>query len=129
MLLLSIKVSAQTEKATDSLALIRNYLLDIQKAVNTKQPQKHKVAKLDSLIRLATKQQAVFERNLSPVLKNKREVVAMESSLNFILQSMVLYKTGIKNSQSRSAHAETLYLNKNISILANKITYYCKTAK
>lgn len=129
LLLFSVRVNAQTAKGTDSLIMVKNYLLNIQKTVNAKQPEKQKVTKLDSLIRSATKQKAIFERNLNSVVQNKQEAAEMKTSLNFILQSMVLYKTDIKNSQPKSARTEMLYLNKNISILNNKITYYCKSAK
>lgn len=127
LLLFSVRVNAQTAKGTDSLIMVKNYLLNIQKTVNAKQAEKQKIAKLDSLIRLATKQKAIFGRNLTCVVKNKQEAAEMKTTLNFILQSMVLYKADLKsNGESPS---EILYLNKNIPILSNKIYYYCKSAQ
>ncbi|WP_162796137.1 hypothetical protein [Pedobacter nanyangensis] len=123
-MLVSLQTNAQISKGMDSIFLVKDYLLHIQKAVNTQQPEKEKIAKLDSLIRLATEQKAVFGRNLSPILKNEQEAREMKTSLNFILQSMVLYRSDLQsNNKSQS---EILYLNKNIPILINKIYFYCK---
>lgn len=126
LLLFSIKVNAQTAKGIDSLFLVKNYLLDVQTIINAKQLENQKIEKLDSFIRSATKQKAIFGRNINSIVQNNQEAEEMKTSLNFILQSMVVYKTDIKNNQPKQARTEILYLNKNIPILINKIYFYTK---
>lgn len=127
LLLFAVKTYAQTSKSIDSLFMVKSYLLVIQETVNAKKSEKQKIAKLDSLIRLATSHKRIFDRNLNDIVKYEREAKEMKTSLNFILQSMVLYKTDLKSSGK--SPSEILYLNKNIPILVNKIYHYGKFAK
>lgn len=126
-LLVSLQTNAQTSKSIDSIFWVKNYLLDIQKTVNSKENHKQKTEKLTVLIRSSTKQKAVFGRNIHLIAPTHQEAEEMKTSLNFVLQSMVLYKSDLKEQPKKPAVTNELaYLNKNITILVHKINHYCK---
>lgn len=123
-LLISFQANSQTSKAIDSLFLIKKYLQNIQNTVNSKEETKQKIAKLDHLVRSATAQKDVFNRNIIKITDSKQEIVQLKSSLNFILQSLVLHKSDILND--KDGFSEKKYLNENIPPLVDKIIYHCK---
>lgn len=123
-------VFGQISKNTDSLFMVKNYLLDIQNTVNSKENPKQKTEKLTAFIRSAAKQKAVFGRNIHSVAPNNQEAEEMKTSLNFVLQSMVLYKSDLKEKPAKPCGTnEAAYLNKNITILVNKINHYSESVK
>lgn len=95
VLFCSSHVFGQTSKNIDSLLLVKEYLLDIRKTINTKQSPGQKIEKLTTFIRAATKQKAIFGRNINPIAPTHQEAGDMKTSLNFVLQSMVLYKSDL----------------------------------
>jgi len=121
--LISFQANSQTSKVVDSLFLVKSYLLEIRTTVNSKEkPQQ--LEKLDRLIKSATTQKDFFNRNIIKILDNKQEMAKLKSSLNFILQSLVLYKSDISNDND--GFSEKKYLNQNIPPLVDKIIYHCK---
>ncbi len=125
-LLISLQANAQ-RPGLDSLSMVRNYLMEIRNAVNSKELPKHKLEKLDRLIKSATSQKAIFNRNITKVIVVALEAEQLMSTLNFILQSMVLYRSDIKSNYE--SQSETVFLNKNIPVLVYKIDFYSKRAK
>lgn len=121
--LISFQANSQTSKVVDSLFLVKSYLLEIRTTVNSKEkPQQ--LQKLDRLIKSATTQKDFFNRNIIKIVDNKQEMAKLKSSLNFILQSLVLYKSDISNDND--GFSEKKYLNQNIPPLVDKIIYHCK---
>lgn len=128
LLFLLISLQANAQKARlDSLSIVRNYLMEIRNAVNSKELPKNKLEKLNRLIKSATSQKAIFNRNITKVIGVAPEAEQLMSTLNFILQSMVLYRSDIKSNHE--SQSETVFLNKNIPVLVYKIDYYSKRAK
>jgi len=123
-LFISIQLYAQSSKNIDSLFLVNDYLQEIKTVVNSKDDNDKKIKELDNLIRIATRQKSVFSRNIKLVVKNQKTQDELGVSINFILQSLVLYETDIKSS-SKSA-SERKYLNQNIPPLIDNILYHCK---
>lgn len=123
-LFVSLQANAQLTKKIDSLFLVKSYLLNIQHTVNSKEESKQKLAKLDNFVKSATAQKAVFNKNIAKIVENKQEIEQLKSSLNFILQSLALYKSDISNN--KSGLSEKKYLNQNIPPLIDKIIFYCK---
>ncbi|MCJ8210406.1 hypothetical protein MUY27_11860 [Mucilaginibacter sp. RS28] len=124
---------SQANTHTDSLFATKNYLQAITSTINQVKDPKQRVGKLDSLIRLGTEQKAIFERNMKVLLKeNDQEYKMVSRSFNFILQSVILYKTDMKENNYRSNQStktELVYLNKNIPPLIDKIYRYCSVAQ
>lgn len=129
LLIISLQANAQLSKNIDSLFLVKNYLLEISNTVNIKENPKRKLIQLNQLIKTATQQKSVFERNIIKVIKNKKETEDMNLSLNLILQSLILYKSDYNRKPKPCGRNEAAYLNKNISILVDKIYYYCERTK
>jgi len=129
LLLFSGFAFSQSSKPADSLFLVKNYLLEIQNTVNSKESPKQKIGKLNALIKLVTTQKAVFNRNITKVVKNNDEAKTLKSSLNFILQSMVLHKSDLRVAPKPCGTNEAAYLNKNIPVLVDKIYFYCNQSK
>ncbi|SHK55743.1 hypothetical protein [Epilithonimonas mollis] len=123
-LLVSVPLYSQASKNIDSLFLVKDYLQNIRTTVNSKINNQKKTEKLDSLIRTATKYKTIFDRNIRAIVKIREEETELRTAINFILQSMVLYRSDLKDrSENRT---EILYLNKNIPILINKIYYHTR---
>ena len=118
---------AQNRSAIDSLFQVKRFLIEIKQTVNKKQTVKEKTAQLTRIIRLASTQKAVFNRNSVAVVKNQQELTQLKTALNLILQSVILYKEDL--NQKGTSPSESLYLNKNIPIMIDKINYYCKAAE
>ena len=115
---------AQNRSAIDSLFQVKDYLLNVKHCINEEQTGEEKIAQLKQFIKLASSQEAIFERNATAVIKNKKELKQLKTTLHFILQSIILYHEDI--NQNGKSPTESLYLNKNIPPLVDKIYYYCK---
>lgn len=118
---------AQNRSAIDSLFQVKDYLLNVKHCINEEQTGKEKIAQLKQFIKLASSQEAIFERNATAVIKNKKELKQLKTTLHFILQSIILYHEDI--NQNGKSPTESFYLNKNIPPLVDKIYYYCKVAE
>jgi len=118
---------AQNRNAIDSLFQVKDYLLNVKHCINQQQTVEEKTIQLKRFIKLASSLEAIFERNATAVIKNKQELKQLKTTLHFILQSIILYHEDIK--QKGKSPTESLYLNKNIPPLVDKIYYYCKIEK
>ena len=118
---------AQNRSAIDSLFQVKDYLLNVKHCINEEQTGEEKIAQLKQFIKLASSQEAIFERNATAIIKNKKELKQLKTTLHFILQSIILYHEDI--NQNGKSPTESLYLNKNIPPLVDKIYYYCKVAE
>lgn len=115
---------AQSNRAIDSLFQVKSYLLNVKHCINQELTVKEKTTQLKHFITRASTQEAIFERNATVIIKNKQELQQVKTTLHFILQSIILYQEDIK--QKGKSPSESLYLNKNIALLVDKINYYCK---
>lgn len=113
-LLLSIKSIAQDSPNSDSLLLVKNYLLDIQRVINEKVTEQERLGALDSLLQRASVQKTRLEYNLNLIVKNGQVAGEMTAAFNFIIQSLILYKTDLRNKAENTSEME--YLNHNIPI-------------
>ena len=118
---------AQNRSAIDSLFQVKDYLLNVKHCINEEQTREEKIAQLKQFIKLASSQKAIFERNATAIIKNKKELNQLKTTLHFILQSIILYHEDI--NQNGKSPTESFYLNKNIPPLVDKIYYYCKIEK
>ena len=118
---------AQNRNAIDSLFQVKDYLLNVKHCINQEQTVEEKTAQLKRFIKLASSQEAIFERNATTIIKNKQELKQLKTTLHSILQSIILYYEDI--NQNGKSPTESLYLNKNIPPLVDKIYYYCKIEK
>ncbi|MEZ7509823.1 hypothetical protein QO190_12740 [Cloacibacterium sp. Arc13] len=118
---------AQNRSAIDSLFQVKDYLLNVKHCINEEQTGEEKIAQLKQFIKLASSQEAIFERNATAIIKNKKELTQLKTTLHFILQSIILYHEDI--NQNGKSPTESFYLNKNIPPLVDKIYYYCKIEK
>ena len=118
---------AQNRSAIDSLFQVKDYLLNVKHCINEEQTGEEKIAQLKQFIKLASSQEAIFERNATAIIKNKKELKQLKTTLHSILQSIILYHEDI--NQNGKSPTESLYLNKNIPPLVDKIYYYCKIEK
>lgn len=118
---------AQNRSAIDSLFQVKDYLLNVKHCINEEQTGEEKIAQLKQFIKLASSQEAIFERNATAIIKNKKELKQLKTTLHFILQSIILYHEDI--NQNGKSPTESFYLNKNIPPLLDKIYYYCKIEK
>lgn len=120
-----LAAGAQPTGRADSLWVAENYLTSIQQTINnTKLAEKQRLVQLDSLTRLATGYKQLFAAELKKVVSDDQERENMNRSLNYILQSMVLYKSDIKKNnykRSKSSNTELSYLNTNIPRLLSLI--------
>lgn len=127
-----IMVSKAQRANIDSLIFINNYLLDIKSTVTaTKLSGKKKISTLDNLIRLGSKNQAIFEKHLSGVV-GKDESKYLISKYRFVVQSAIVYKTDFKQNgfkENKSALNEKLYLNKEVPPLVDRIYHHAAKAK
>ena len=115
---------AQNRSAIDSLFQVKDYLLNVKHCINEEQTGEEKIAQLKQFIKLASSQEAIFERNATTIIKNKQELKQLKTTLHSILQSIILYHEDI--NQNGKSPTESFYLNKNIPPLVDKIYYYCK---
>ena len=118
---------AQNRNAIDSLFKVKDYLLNVKHCINEEQTGEEKIAQLKQFIKLASSQEAIFERNATAIKKNKKELKQLKTTLHFILQSIILYHEDI--NQNGKSPTESMYLNKNIPLIVDKIYYYCKVAE
>lgn len=125
-LLIPIKSIARDSPNSDSLLLVKNYLLDIQRVINEKVTEQERLGALDSLLQRASVQKTRLEYNLNLIVKNGQIAGEMTAVFNFIIQSLILYKTDLRNKSENTSEME--YLNHNIPILVDKIYYYCSAA-
>lgn len=125
-LLVSLQTNAQ-KAAIDSLFIVQNYLSEIRNTVNSKKSHKHKLEKLGSLIQSADTQKAIFNRNITKIAGTTKDTEQLKSSLNSILQSVILYRSDLKNNYK--SQSEIIFLNKNIPVLVYKIDFHCTRAK
>lgn len=120
-----LAAAAQSASRADSLWVVENYLTSIQQTINNpKLTEKQRIIHLDSLTRLATGYKQLFAAELKKVVLDDRECENMNRSLNYILQSMVLYKSDIKNNnykRSKSSGEEAAYLNTTIPAFISRL--------
>lgn len=109
--------SAQTTQPKDSLLLANTYLLDIQRSLSKKQGRQQKIVMLDSLINKGKALDKVFHRS---------QLSHLSRSFQFILQSLVLYKSDLKTA--RDSPMERQYLDENIPSLIKQINNF-RTSK
>lgn len=125
-LFVPLAAAAQSASRADSLWVVENYLTSIQHTINNpKLTEKQRIIHLDSLTRLATGYKQLFAAELKKFVSDDRECENLNRSLNYILQSMVLYKSDIKNNnykRSKSSNTELAYLNNNIPRLISSIS-------
>ncbi|MGB3107969.1 hypothetical protein [Sphingobacterium siyangense] len=126
-LLAPLLTNAQYTKNIDSLFTVKDYLLDISNTVRSKQNNEKKIAKLGELIRSATSKKAVFDRNLTKIIKEDEDTDRLKSMFNLAMQSMVLYRSDLLNNFDNQTEASYLY--EKLSILIFKIYFYCDSAQ
>lgn len=63
---------AQNRSAIDSLFQVKDYLLNVKHCINEEQTGEEKIAQLKQFIKLASSQEAIFERNATAVIKKKK---------------------------------------------------------
>ncbi|PUV25124.1 hypothetical protein [Sphingobacterium athyrii] len=102
--------SAQATQPKDSLLLAKTFLLDIQRSLSKKQERQQKIVMLDSLINKGKSLDKVFHRS---------QLSHLSRSFQFILQSLVLYKSDLKIAAD--SPMERQYLDKNIPLLLKQI--------
>ncbi len=105
--------SAQTTQPKDSLLFEKAYLLDIKRSLSKKQAIQQKIVMLDSLINKGKALDKVFHRS---------QLSHLSRSFQFILQSLVLYKSDLKTATD--SHMERQYLDENIPSLIKKINNF-----
>lgn len=125
-----VKASAQNRINVDSLLMVKNYLLQIQHTVESKQLKASvQINRLDSLIHKGSWQQEVLTRNLPAVLhNNSQEQNNLLQDYRFIVQSAILYKTDLRNNNNKpngSTTEEMRYMKQHIPPLVSKIAHYC----
>lgn len=117
----------------DSLMSVTNYLLDLKSAVNdTITPVTHKVNKLDSMVRLATKFQTIIDNSGKKVVVSGEMFSQLRRDYRFVIQSVILFKTDSKDfsyDARLAAVAELQYLNKYIPPLIHTILQQCALAR
>ena len=101
---------AQATQPKDSLLLAKTFLLDIQRSLSKKQERQQKIVMLDSLINKGKSLDKVFHRS---------QLSHLSRSFQFILQSLVLYKSDLKIAAD--SPMERQYLDKNIPLLLKQI--------
>ncbi len=102
--------SAQTTQPKDSVLLAKIYLLDIHKSLSKKQERQQKIVMLESLINKGKTLEKVFHRS---------QLSHLSRSFQFILHSLVLYKSDLKIAAD--SPMERQYLDKNIPLLLKQI--------
>lgn len=123
LLLNPVRVQGQTT-SIDSLYMVRHYLLQIRNTVNSGESASRKLDKLNVMVRSADRQKNVFSRSVRRLVGDVTDVEQLISSLNFVLQSLVLYRSDLKGNHT--GRSELVFLNRNIPILVYKIDLYCK---
>lgn len=102
--------SAQTTQPKDSVLLAKIYLLDIQRSFSKKQERQQKIVMLKSLINKGKTLDKVFHRS---------QLSHLSRSFQFILHSLVLYKSDLKIAAD--SPMERQYLDENIPLLIKHI--------
>jgi hypothetical protein len=102
--------SAQTTQPKDSVLLAKIYLLDIQRSFSKKQERQQKIVMLKSLINKGKTLDKVFHRS---------QLSHLSRSFQFILHSLVLYKSDLKIAAD--SPMERQYLNESIPLLIKHI--------
>ncbi|WP_343557184.1 hypothetical protein [Sphingobacterium sp.] len=102
--------SAQTTQPKDSVLLVKIYLIDIQRFLPNKQERQQKIVMLESLINKGKTLEKVFHRS---------QLSHLSRSFQFILHSLVLYKSDLKIAAD--SPMERQYLDKNIPLLLKQI--------
>ncbi|WAC40044.1 hypothetical protein [Pedobacter sp. SL55] len=132
LLFAALGAKSQTIKNVDSLMAIKNYLLTIKEVINAKEfAIKHKIEKLDSLIKIGVLQESRFKKYLSKEA-NKNETENLIRQFHFIVQSAAIYKMDVKQAGfviNASSLGEIKYMNQHIPPLVDKINYYAKWSK
>ncbi len=132
LLFLGLSAKSQTLKNVDSLMAVKNYLLTIKEVVNSKNlTMKHKITKLDSLIKIGNLQESRFKKYLSREI-NDKETENLLSQFHFIVQSAAIYKSDVKQAGfviKANSLGEIKYMNQHIPPLVDKINYYAKWSK
>lgn len=116
--------SAQT-RSTDSLLLIRQYLLDIRKAVTV---QKWEGEKQFQLISELFQKGATFDRRLADLLKTQtaendaaqKEII---QTFRFLIQTLALYRSDMKNTGLKrpTNQDDYIYLTQKTTELSSRI--------
>lgn len=126
-LLLPTESRAQPARHSDSLFLVSDYLLNIKRTVGATIAKKEAGIALDSLTLLASQQKRRFEHNLPYIARNRQVEEELTAAFDFIIRSLILYKTDLRNNAESTSEMEYMY--RNIPVLVDKIYYYCKIAQ
>lgn len=126
-LLFPLFCDAQFSKNIDSLFIVKDYLMDISNTVRSKENNETKIDKLGNLIRSATFQKGIFNRNIAKIGQEDEETDRLIAMFNLSMQSMVLYRSDLLSNFENKAEAD--YLNEKLAILMYKIYFYCDYAK
>lgn len=104
----------------DSMALTCNWLLKVHTSINSKLEKKQKLSDIRSLLEEGKDFHQFFKRKMH--LKEGQESQDLYSQFNFIVQSIILYKTDLNNNDD--AREEVSYLNKNIPLFLKRLKGY-----
>lgn len=129
---MSFVCKAQSKKNIDSLFLINDYLHDIKSTSNNKLSGEIQYARIDELIKKGTQHNQILQRNLKVILSNNKQKYSdLNNRFRMILQSAILLKTDLKNSNFvlPKNNSEQIYLSKNIPILIDEINKINAIAK
>jgi hypothetical protein len=132
VLLVTSMMFAQNKNQIDSLYQVKNYLLDLRSTVvkndwNTNE-QLIKVSQLMEKGKVYEKQFPIW---LNAVLhEDSWHYTEMKRQFTLILQTLALYNSDLKTSQTKSPSNQDLeFLNTRIPKLIDEIYYYCKLAE
>lgn len=131
-LLYSTNTEAQQQKHVDSLFMVEEYLLLLQRVVSDRgTTQRKKVEQVDNLLKKGVYYESLFKTHLAPIVPAYQERERLQQSFRFIIQSAILFKTDMKQQgykPGKSSRGEVLYMNKNIPPLVDSIYRYCSEA-
>lgn len=131
-LLFVLAINAQSKSHIVSLYQINNYLLDLRSTVikndwNTND----QLIKVSQLMEKGIVYEKQFPIWLNAVLhEDSWHYTEMQRQFTLILQTLALYNSDLKTSQTKSPSNQDLeFLNTRIPKLVDEIYYYCKLAE
>ncbi len=117
VILLIFCAQLQAQEGNDSIVIVKNYLSEIKQTVLSKKSKKAKILKMQQLIRVGIDQREIFERNIRRT-KSHEQAEELIRSFNLILQSAILYKNDLAET---NADSEVIYLKNNIPKLLKEL--------
>lgn len=128
--LLLANAGMSQQKGTDSLLLVRSYLLKIKSAIPSKSSEvNQKMQLMQTLIRDGSRQQSVLERQLKGKLPGNTNLQhELMQQFKFVIQSAAILRSDLKTIplNNSSVQNEVSYLNKHLPPLADKLNDYSK---